>query len=746
MKATTIWTAAAAVVFIAATALPAAAEVQQELALGVQGKNVHSYGLPQSKLEEYHPYPTGGVLDLYSLQYGAQDYELEFYVKDLDEARKSFKMGLEGGKPGVFTYSAAWDQIPHIKSYDAQTIYGQSGVARNYLTMDLRLRAANQGAADGTVRDALNKAIQGAPFKTLEVQSDKGSLDLAFHPAKDVTVSFGASRLHKEGARSMGANVDWGAGAANGNPVILPAPINTTTHEAYFEVGYAKKEVQAGFRYDVSVFHNMYQFVVFDNPADAGINGATPPQGRISMEPDNIAQTFSWSGGVELPHKTRFSGEVGFSLWRQDQNLLPFTINPAAGRLQSPDALPTSSAGGKIDVITQNYKLSNSALEGFRTSVEFTGYDYEDHSRIIFFPTGYVDRDADDFMGDALAGVGTNRYQYRVEDWQWKGDLDLSKNATLNAGYTLETDKEGREIPLTYEHRYTLGLVYRPSADLLVNASYLLGRKRAKGFDLARFVGATPIYQENPGLVRFDQADRNRDQARLQIQYAKGESSYGFSYRLTRDRYLPGRIPLDGSPLLNSNLWEHYGVLNNDFHAASLNVTRQLSGAVSADVYCQFDYSSLILANTANNPNAGSSRTDWTSRITQLTNVAGLALDVKPSKDVKLRASYDFSSTIGHNDPLNGAGFPGNNAIADTTSASLPSAMTRRHRIGVQGRVQAAKALGLFARYMFQKYELADYLTSNIPTAPNQGGALYMGNSQSGYSAHLVAVGADLKF
>ncbi len=735
---------AAAVLLCAALVSPASAELSQKADVGWQyTTTTNGNNPPQSKFDEYYVHRTGGVLD-YDMAYDKGDYDVNAYVHDMDQSYQNFKLGVNGGKEGLFTYNASWAQIPHELSYDAHTLYqNNNSVAGNYLTIPYPLRSLEQTSAQPLKNNLMLGYLSGAPFTTLQVQSDRGAVDFVYHPIKDATVSFGASRLHKEGTREVGAMI------SGASPVMLPVPINSTAVEAYVDLGYAKKDYQLDFRYDVSSYHNNYTFVTFDNPFQAGNAGATPAQGTISMEPDNIAHTFSLSGGAKLPYHTRFTAKVGYSLWEQNDALLPLTANPNAGPYANGVGIP-NNAGGEIDVYTQDYKFTNTYFDKFRTSLAFRSYDYENHSAVINFPQGLIIRDSNAFSQGEGVTPYTNRYQYRKEDGEWQGDYDLTKNVSLNAGYQWEYKHEDREIPITNEHTVTLGTTYRPDANLLINLSYLGAARRGKGFDAYNYdAPQTPYYQETPGLVRFDIGDRNRNQGRLQVQYNRDTATYGFSLRETQDRYRPGQVPLNGiTNITNGNaLFEEYGVVQNDVGAAGFNMTQDFSSKFSVDANYEFDYSRMLLKGTSKGSGGNTSDAfDTAERIDQLTNVAGIDFNVKPTKEAKITAGYNFVQTIQHADPLNGAQFGGNDSIAGYTSNSLQATLSRTQTFSLRGHYQVTKDLGVSGRYLFQRYELNDYLTNSIPLIPNTSGVLYMGTVATGYTAQVIGFGADYKF
>lgn len=72
---------------------------------------------------------------------------------------------------------------------------------------------------------------------------------------------------------------------------------------------------------------------MFDNPCAQiacpdGLGALHPSSGQSSLPPSNMAHTATRGAGVSLPMRTRVTGNVAWSLWLQNENFLPHTIDP----------------------------------------------------------------------------------------------------------------------------------------------------------------------------------------------------------------------------------------------------------------------------------------------------------------------------------------------------------------------------------------------------------------------------------
>jgi hypothetical protein len=590
-----------------------AVDIAQDLDVYVQQRFMGSGPNPrQSKYEEYHPVPNGVVLDRYKLDLYYEDYDLSFAAKNVDQLDQSYRV--EGGRPGVFTYKAVWDQTPHIFSYSARSLYFGSG---GVLTMDPVLRNANQTTPANFIGN-MQSALLDSPFVPLQIQSEKASVDLAYHPAKDLTVAVGGSRTHRFGARALGTGFSFS------NNVEVAQPVNQVTDAAYLDVGLARKTYQADFRYELSDFQNQFENLTWDNPGRLTDANGSPSRGQLSAEPSNVAHSFTLSGGADLPAKTHFSAQAGASLWRQDETLNPLTINPTVTgspfvNPADPANLPMSRADRKINVYTQSYRLANSYFGDFRTSLAYRSYIMENRSADFTLP-GYVRADSNWVNGTVTA----QPYENRKDDIDWKGDYDLTKTVSLTGGYTYEYKKESREIPKSGENIVSAGTTWKPVSNFFVNLSGLVGLRRMKAYDPQTIEAAPGVFTEMPGLVRFDVGDRNRAQGRAQMQVNHGDSTYGLSYRITQDHYRPGDVPLNGG--IATNLFQQYGMLVNDTQAAGVDLSQELPRDFTLDTYFEFDYSRRLVRSNVNSGGVinQDAAHDWEMRTTETSNIGGI--------------------------------------------------------------------------------------------------------------------------
>ena len=110
--------------------------------------------------------------------------------------------------------------------------------------------------------------------------------------------------------------------------------------------------------YDGSWFNNEIQTLVWDNPIrftdrtyeTAYVAGDGASQGRLALWPSNTLHTVSTFGSVGLPARSRASAYVALSGSRQNEPILPHTINTAI----RPIPLERGSADAEFRTLATN--------------------------------------------------------------------------------------------------------------------------------------------------------------------------------------------------------------------------------------------------------------------------------------------------------------------------------------------------------------------------------------------------------
>ena len=97
------------------------------------------------------------------------------------------------------------------------------------------------------------------------------------------------------------------------------------------------------------------------------------------LAPDNMAHTITLGGGVNLPMRTRLTGNFSYSLQLQNQDFLPQTINPTIAGDPSL-VLPQNSLNGNVQTILLNLGAVTRPIRDVTLTAKYRLFDYSDHS------------------------------------------------------------------------------------------------------------------------------------------------------------------------------------------------------------------------------------------------------------------------------------------------------------------------------------------------------------------------------
>ena len=82
----------------------------------------------------------------------------------------------------------------------------------------------------------------------------------------------------------------------------------------------------------------------------------------MSLPPNNMANTFSLSGGVNLPGRTRINGNFTYTLRLQNEDFLPQTSTNSLPNTVPALALPQKSLNGNVQIFLVNLNATSRPL------------------------------------------------------------------------------------------------------------------------------------------------------------------------------------------------------------------------------------------------------------------------------------------------------------------------------------------------------------------------------------------------
>jgi MtrB/PioB family decaheme-associated outer membrane protein len=750
----------------AALAAPAGADVvDAELRLG--GRTI-SGDTHSSKFEEYRdlePGLFGGanflITDPNDVTFLWGDFENIGY----DDQRYA----LEAGQWGRFRLFGEYEELPHVFSNDARTLYSYSG--SNLLDFPDPLQDALDGppvpaaAARSALLGAGLEDVDGIP---LEYQLRTTRVGLIFDPREDLEFETAYRSLDRSGRKPFGL----GFGSPGGTFTNFATPVDERTDEVTADVRFGRGPWNLEVGYLGSFFGNDLNQVTVDNPLSLTDSAAAGPgQGRISLAPDNSMNNFRATGAYELPFEfpARVATTFSYGLREQDDDFLPHTINS----LLAGDAslvLPRDSLDGKVQTYLANVLATARPLPELDLRARYRFYDFHNDTPVIDFP-GHV-------VNDQTLTVEERRNvpnDYERQQASFDASYRFSRAVTLRGGpfWDRWSRSRDREVSKLDEYGAKLSTDLRPARWALLRADYLLGVRKGSEYNSYDFLAATLdpaevddaiITGQLAQLRKFDEADRTRNEIKLLTQL----------------------MPREDLDLTFSGGWAHYDYPHSNYGVSDdkrWNLGTEVGYSpvewLSMSAWYSFEHLSLQqksrwrpvtgAATVTNDP-----VNDWNSESTDLVHTLGVNLDfvIVPEK-LDLSFAYTFERGNGQTH-ANGAdgcvpapatavcvplGAPGG-AYDGGNGVNYPDIEDRLQIFATTLRYHWNEHLTIEGMYAFEKLSLSDYrvdgLNPYMPDSPVNGGGfipdpstsldVFLGDRWGDYKAHIFALSAIYRF
>jgi MtrB/PioB family decaheme-associated outer membrane protein len=502
---------------------------------------------PQSsraKWEEYNDY-TGPFLDNLGLRLWSPDdkYWAEFGGTKWGAQDQEFTLG--AGRLGLYEFNFEWDQIWHLLSTDARLLAVQS----------------TSGSVGVFTLPSTRPSLvfyNSAPTEDLSVRWDEAKMSFKLTPTPDLDITARYTRTFKHGDKPMG----MAFGSPGNNFYEVLQPIDQTVNDFRITATWAKENWQLQFNYTLSIFNNGLTAIRADNPC-FGLPGATagplpgcgtgdggaaaPAAGQSSLYPDNLANTFTLNGGVNLPMRTRVTGNFSYSRQTQNQDFLPMTINPALA--SQVDPFQQNSLDGLVQTWLVNLGATSRPLQPLTLSLKYRYYNLQDNSSTITFGNWVVDD-----RSVTEENIRAGRWPYSTQNaqgdarWQFGRPVAL----TLGGGWDWIARSDLREVPVSNTSYAKLALDTTPFDWLLARVTYRPSFRRISAYNTEAFTERVAV--EDPAaattgpsvlLRKYDEADFNRQAVQLLLQVTPLETlSITPTLNYYYDNYLSSETPL----------------------------------------------------------------------------------------------------------------------------------------------------------------------------------------------------------
>ena len=471
-----------------------------------------------SKFEDYRDMDNGFLGELYLKgEKNNSPYHFDIWAKNPARDDQAYEGAF--GRYGTFLLDMGWNQVPHVLSNSAQTIFQESG---GNFTLDPAQRANIEANFNSGDRNLIAATIYGlGQHVDLAYNTNVGFVGLKLTPTEALRFNLEYNNRQNEGARGTSATM------AGSVITELAIPLDQTTHEARFMAEYAKPDFAIQFGYTGSFFQNEFRSYSWDNPVSTV---DTQARGEIGAAPENMANTFSLTARGSLPWwRTNISGAASYTMLRQDQT---FVNNVGApGLVVTPtnaDDAGKTSADAKANLVSGSVLLTSRPVKNVTMTARYRYFEYQNDTPTHSF-TDTVAPDGDVLLGTTYTAT-LERYtrQNAGIDIGWRPIRQVS----LKAGYAYEHwsrgDVDGKSFG-TDEHIGRASVDWTPTNWFLGQATYTFGYRNLNGY------GVDPQAGSGAGFLKFNYADRVRNRADALLQFARWETftpslNFGYAY------------------------------------------------------------------------------------------------------------------------------------------------------------------------------------------------------------------------
>jgi MtrB/PioB family decaheme-associated outer membrane protein len=449
---------------------------------------------------------------------------------------------LEGGLQGLFKLFVEWDEIPKFDEQFGQLAFRGRGT--DLLTLP-------EGWVPASVTSGFTELERLS--RPISFSRDRRAFrtggELVLPRGFDFSTSY--ERERRKGRMPVSAVI----GNTGGNPraAFIPAPVDWLTHEADSKLRFADATKQFELGYELSYFRNDDRSLTWQNPFSqiggwsAGV-GFPSGFGSKGLPPDNRFHQVYGSGGYNLPWwRTRVAGHVSYAWYRQNELLLPYTVNPA---LAVPVGLPRSRADAAIDATNVLLRVTSRPVDALRIH---TSYRYDDRDnktpRDVFQYVG-GDSSAQGAIDSSRARINMP-YSYRLHEGRLGLAYEFFRRTEISAAYERRREERSfTEMARLDDHIGRLGFRTRAVswADFRIDGMYWRRDARSYFFEAPIIFGFSPEhvatvppeerFDNAPGLRKFNLTDRERYSidSRLMVMPVD-RASLGFLLGWRRDEF-----------------------------------------------------------------------------------------------------------------------------------------------------------------------------------------------------------------
>lgn len=709
------------------------------------------------------------------------------------DARYRLRLEKFGKWRTEFRYSSS----PNFISRLVQAPYAET--APGVLTIPDAIRSALQAAValpagnpgDPGVRETaapalVNDLIGSTGFRDLRVRRERFWLGQEVKINEHWLAYVNFTHDRRGGYLPMGMGTYERFQTPQGPPFNVPTNqggvFNVYSNEVPEHIAYRTYEVRTGIalhgkrglvrlEYTGSLFSNQIPALRWTNPFALSDQQANPPAGGVgrwrfgngqtSLPPDNRAHTFSILARVNLPGQSFASALVAFGFRRQDERLLPITLNtaitapvcpatppqpegclPAGVTPTDVAALPRPNLDGNIHTLTSDFVVGTRRWKSLLLTGRYRNYNYDNLTPQFPLP-GYA-AFGESFWRTNItaippaANIPLTDFQEINAFFRQQASLEAVWKPNQKFQFKIEPNWEAwnrqhRQVARTNDWGAITQVIYEPVKWFNSRVRYRYADRVPQAYD--------------PGVIEFSQLRR-----------------FDQDHRVLHDAGIVVNFANKGPWVLTAN----YNYTSNAYDSSFYGLSRNLRGVAGAELNyapsdlwglvfyynhdrARYNYRQIAKSGGTSEAAIWNPLSEWDRNTRDVVDSLGLGFNLSGLQQKwSLNANYDFSSarqkyTTFNPDP---ASIPAAMTL-DATAHPWPDTEATFGEIRLDSSYRVRPNMEIGARYLFQPYRLDDFAWDvmqpymfGLASAPdnNAFGSLHLNSRYGDSNAHMVGL------
>ncbi|HSL24155.1 MAG TPA: MtrB/PioB family outer membrane beta-barrel protein [Vicinamibacterales bacterium] len=485
-----------------------------------------------AQYDRYRDVRDNGAFSRFDIKREGTSYLFTAGARNIGYRDQEYFADFNSGRAKVAFY---FDGTPLNYGYNTLTPFTISSGATTTMTLDAATRQAvqNNRSVNNPIVGVPNSAAtaaRGSAFanfaRIFELTSKRESIGFAasVNATPEMAVNFSFQTAKKDGYQP------WGAGFAFNNTAEVPLPLDNRTNDFSAGVEWANQQGMMRVAWGASWFNNDIQTLVWDNPVrftdynkgsfpyfDTSAYNSTnlgPAQGRMALAPSNNMNVISATGMYKLPYRSTLTGSLAFSTSKQNEALIPWTINST---INSPQVLaswhhlaelPRNTAEAEVRGLNAQFSFNSRPTRLVSFNARYR-YNDRDSRTPEFDATEYVRFDA--VPEENEHGI-SEAYDITHNQFDATATFNVMPYTALRVGYSMDAmDHNHRNWSTLTDNTFRVSMDTVGNQYVMVRGQYEFTRRSGSGFGTEFFVASGT----QPATRLYDDAERDRNRGTL---------------------------------------------------------------------------------------------------------------------------------------------------------------------------------------------------------------------------------------